>query len=193
MRMSAVVMLFVALCVSAGSCRSAGKSRKESGRMEKSKIETITVTSSAFLEGEMIPTKYTCDGPDLSPPLAWSKVPRGTASLALICEDPDAPRGIWVHWVVWGLPADSTSLPEAVTTDRILSTDARQGKNDFGKFGYGGPCPPPGKPHRYYYRLYALDHKIPLDPGATRKDLLAAMEGHVIGEGALMGRYGRVK
>ncbi len=159
--------------------------------MLKSKPETMTLKSAAFSQEDTIPKIYTCDGPDLSPPLEWSKPPGGTKSVALLCEDPDAPSGMWVHWVAWGLPSDSTSLPQGLTNDRILSREARQGKNDFGRIGYGGPCPPPGKPHRYYFRIYALDTTLQLEPGATRKDLLAAMSGHIIGQGELMGRYGR--
>lgn len=159
--------------------------------MARADFVMMVLKSTAFSGDQNIPKAYTCDGPDLSPPLSWSKPPSGTKSLALICEDPDASRGPWVHWVVWGLPAETTALPEALTTDRILSSEARQGKNDFGRIGYGGPCPPPGKPHRYFFRIYALDTTIRLEAGATRKDLLAAMEGHVIGHGELMGRYGR--
>ena len=159
--------------------------------MAKSNQETMTLKSAAFSQDEIIPKIYTCDGPDLSPPLEWSKPPAATKSIALLCEDPDAPSGMWVHWVVWGLAPDSTSLPQGLTTDRILSLESRQGRNDFGRIGYGGPCPPPGKPHRYFFRIYALDAKLELGSDATRGDLLAAMKGHIIGEGELKGRYGR--
>jgi hypothetical protein len=183
--------LVVALTFGALSCAREGNARKEAPPMAKTNPETMTVKSRAFSQDQLIPKTYTCDGPDLSPPLEWSKPPNGTKSLALLCEDPDAPGGMWVHWVVWGLPADSTALPEALTNDRILSSEARQGKNDSGRIGYGGPCPPPGKPHRYFFRIYALNTTIQLEPGATRKDLLAAIEGHIVGQGELMGRYGR--
>jgi Raf kinase inhibitor-like YbhB/YbcL family protein len=152
---------------------------------------TIALTSSAFREGEAIPEKHTCDGLDLSPALAWSGAPAGTRSLALLCDDPDAPVGLWVHWVIWGVPPDTTSLPEGVAREKSLPNGSAQGLNDFRKIGYGGPCPPPGKPHRYFFRIYALDAGVALAPGATRKELLKAIEGHVIGEGELMGRYGR--
>ena len=152
---------------------------------------TIEVTSPAFKAGETIPEKYSCDGADLSPPLEWSQAPEGTKSVALICEDPDAPRGMWVHWVLWGLPPDSTSLPEAVPPDTVLANSGRQGKNDWGRIGYGGPCPPPGPAHRYFFKLYALDTGLELQPGATRKDLLAAIDGHILAEGQLMGMYKR--
>lgn len=154
-------------------------------------ILKITLTSSAFKEGETMPVRHTCCGPDVSPPLTWPHPPAGTRSMALLCEDPDAPRGLWVHWVLWGLPADSTSLPEAVAKDKTLKGGALQGKNDFGRIGYGGPCPPPGKPHRYFFRIYALDRLLDLKPGATRSDLLKAMEGHILAEGELMGRFAR--
>ncbi len=150
----------------------------------------ITLKSAAFEEGGMIPKKYTCDGPDVSPPLTWTSAPAGTKSLALICDDPDAPVATWVHWVLFNLPADTTKLPESVPPQETLESRAKQGTNDFRKTGYGGPCPPSGT-HRYYFKLYALDTEIDLEAGITKKDLLKAMEGHIIGEGQLMGRYKR--
>ena len=152
---------------------------------------TITVTSSAFAAREPIPTRYTCDGADLSPPLAWSEVPQGTQSLALIADDPDAPMGTWVHWVLYGLPADTRELPEGVPAKETVLDGARQGTNDFGRIGYGGPCPPPNGPHRYFFKLFALDAEPELGPGATKDELLAAMRGHVLGGGQLMGLYRR--
>ncbi len=159
------------------------------------KMETesmkIKLTSSAFSEGKPIPTKHTCDGEDLSPPLKWSQVPQGAQSIALICDDPDAPMGTWVHWVLWGLPATTTELSEKVSLTETLSNGARQGINDFKRIGYGGPCPPPGSPHRYFFKLYALDTNLSLKPRATKQDLLQAMEGHVLAKGQLMGTYQR--
>ena len=152
---------------------------------------TIRVSSSAFQEGETIPTPYTGDGRDASPPLRWENVPDGTKSLALIADDPDAPRGTWVHWVLYDLPADARSLDEGVPATETLPNGAKQGKNDFGKIGYGGPAPPRGKPHRYFFKLYALDAPVNSRPGATKAELLAAMKGHVLAEGQLMGKYGR--
>jgi Raf kinase inhibitor-like YbhB/YbcL family protein len=177
-----VLCLFLAL----SGCQAPSPPSKEEGIMA-----TIPLTSSAFREGESIPQKYTADGPDLSPPLQWGEPPAGTRSWALICEDPDAPRGLWVHWVLFNLPADTRRLDEGVPPQGTLSTGARQGKNDFGKLGYGGPAPPPGKPHRYYFKLYALDTLLDLPAGATRAQLLQAMKGHILAEGQLMGRYGR--
>jgi Raf kinase inhibitor-like YbhB/YbcL family protein len=151
----------------------------------------MQLTSTAFSEGVTIPTKYTGDGQDLSPPLRWERIPEGTKSFALVCDDPDAPRGIWVHWVVWNLPAGQTELPEGVATTATLLGDARQGKNDFGKIGYGGPAPPHGNPHRYFFRLYALDRILELPAGATKAQLEQALKGHVLGSGQLMGMYSR--
>jgi Raf kinase inhibitor-like YbhB/YbcL family protein len=151
----------------------------------------ITLTSTAFLEGQSIPKAYTGDGKDASPPLRWTAPPEGTRSFALICEDPDAPGGTWVHWVLFDLPADTRELGESVSPKGELPSGAKQGTSDFGKLGYGGPAPPPGKPHRYFFKLRALDRLLDLRAGATRVDLLAAMKGHVLAEGQLMGRYGR--
>jgi len=150
----------------------------------------IKVKSEAFEEGGMIPKKYTCDGEDASPPLSWTGVPEGTEALALICDDPDAPVGTWVHWVIFNIPPDTTGLSENIPPERVLESGARQGRNDFGNIGYGGPCPPRGT-HRYYFKLYALDKKVDLEPGVTKDELLKAMEGHVLAEGRLMGRYKR--
>ena len=150
----------------------------------------IEVKSEAFEEGGMIPKKYTCDGEDVSPPLSWTGVPEGTEALALICDDPDAPVGTWVHWVIFNIPPDTTGLSENIPPERVLESGTRQGRNDFGNIGYGGPCPPRGT-HRYYFKLYALDKKVDLEPGATKDELLKAMEGHILAEGRLMGRYKR--
>jgi Raf kinase inhibitor-like YbhB/YbcL family protein len=162
---------------------------------------TIRLTSPAFAEGGMIPKPYTCDGADKSPPLEWSGVPASARSLALICDDPDAPAGTWSHWVLFDLPPSTKSLEEGIAADlqaKLVSKPAgqepqvsvRQGKNDFGKIGYGGPCPPGGT-HRYFFRLYALDAPLDLEPGATRSSVLKAITGHVVAEGRLMGKYSR--
>lgn len=151
----------------------------------------FTIGSSAFSEGGTIPRKHTCDGPDLSPPLSWTGAPAGVRSFALICEDPDAPRGAWVHWVIFDLPASLTGLPEGVPAAAEPPVGGRQGKNDFGGMGYGGPCCPRGTTHRYFFRLYALDATLGLKAGATKADVLKAMEGRILAEAQLMGRYGR--
>ena len=150
----------------------------------------ITITSSVFSEGGMIPKKYTCDAEDISPDLKWSGVPQGAKSLALICDDPDAPVGTWVHWVLFNLPADVTTLAAGLPADATLKNGARHGKNDFRKLGYGGPCPPGGT-HRYYFKLYALDTLLSLESGSTKAQLLATMKGHILAEGQLMGKYKR--
>jgi Raf kinase inhibitor-like YbhB/YbcL family protein len=150
----------------------------------------IEIKSPAFSEGGAIPGKYTCDGKDVSPPLSWSGAPAGTKSLALICDDPDAPSGDWVHWVVFDLPSSSTGLPEGVPARDEIAGGGRQGRNDFRKTGYGGPCPPGGT-HRYVFTLFALDRELGLGAGATKAQLSAAMRGHVLAEGRLTGKYSR--
>jgi len=147
--------------------------------------------SSAFPQGGDIPKQHTCDGADSSPPLEWASPPDGTKAFALVCEDPDAPSGLWVHWVLWGIPSTTKDLAEGVKRAPALADGSRQGRNNFGNVGHNGPCPPPGKPHRYFYRLYALDSVPNLDPGATRQQLLDAIKGHILGQAELIGRYGR--
>lgn len=147
--------------------------------------------SPAFSSGEDIPVKYTCDGADVSPPLRWSDPPEKTKGFALIADDPDAPVGTWVHWVLSGLAATVRELPEGVATRDTVSGLGTQGVNDFRKIGYGGPCPPRGPAHRYFFKLYALDTELSLPPRKTKAELLKAMEGHVLGQTELMGRYKR--
>jgi Raf kinase inhibitor-like YbhB/YbcL family protein len=152
---------------------------------------TMQLTSTAFKEGEPIPAKYTCDDKDVSPPLKWSGAPSGTRSFALIADDPDAPGGTWVHWVAYDLPADMSELPENVAKNQYIDGKARQGLNDFRRLGYGGPCPPPGKSHRYFFKLYALDTVLDLKPGQTKQAVEAAMAGHVLAQAQLVGTYQR--
>ena len=152
----------------------------------------IQLSTSAFTEGSSIPAKYTCDGDDISPPLKWSGVPQGAKSIALICDDPDAPVGIWVHWVLYNVSSTVAELPEGVPTSEVISGGARQGINDFKRIGYGGPCPPRGNPHRYYFKLYVLDIELSLKPRAAKKDVVSAMQGHILAEGQLMGTYKRM-
>ena len=154
----------------------------------------FSLTSTAFTEGSAVPPKYTCDGADVSPPLAWSDAPPGTASFALIADDPDAPAGTWVHWVLYNLPATTAELPENVAKVETLDLGgAHQGRNDFQRSGYGGPCPPPGPAHRYVFKLYALDARLQLRPAAQKKDVEAAMQGHALGMAQLLGTYARRK
>jgi Raf kinase inhibitor-like YbhB/YbcL family protein len=153
-------------------------------------IMGIKIESSAFKEGGMIPVKYTCDGEDVSPALKWGELPTGTKSIALISDDPDAPMGTWVHWVLYNLPPDVRALPEKIPPKKSLENGAVHGTNDFKRFGYGGPCPPGGT-HRYFFKIYALDKKIDLAPGAVKDQLVKAMEGHILDSGQLMGKYKR--
>jgi len=150
----------------------------------------IEITSSAFEDGGMIPAKYTCDGEDISPPLQWDAVPEDTRTIALICDDPDAPMGTWVHWVLFNLPAETKELAEDIPPDETLSSGARQGTNDFRRIGYGGPCPPSGT-HRYFFKVYALDTELDLSAGADKDQLLEAMEDHILAQGLLIGQYRR--
>ncbi|MGH7972058.1 MAG: YbhB/YbcL family Raf kinase inhibitor-like protein [Limisphaerales bacterium] len=151
----------------------------------------MQLTSSAFKSGEPIPATYTCDAKDVSPPLEWSGAPAQAKSLVLLVNDPDAPVGDWVHWVLYDLPAGTSALPEDLPKGQYVLNGARQGLNDFRHLGYGGPCPPPGKPHRYFFRIYALDRLLDLKPGLTRKEIETAMQGHVLAEGQLIGTYQR--
>ncbi len=148
------------------------------------------LTSTAFANGDPIPMKYTCDDQDISPPLQWKDPPEGTRSFALICDDPDAPGGTWVHWVLYNLPASTLSLPEAVPSDADLPDRGRHGQNSWGRPGYGGPCPPGGT-HRYFFKLYALDAELDLAAGASKEELLRAMEGHILASTETMGVYSR--
>jgi len=157
-----------------------------------SKKMSIKVESPAFNYGEFIPSIYTCDGVNISPPLKWSGVPDGTKSIALICDDPDAPIGDWVHWVMYNIPPEVKELKENIPSDKILKDGSIHGLNDWKKYGYGGPCPPSGV-HRYYFKIFALDVKLDLAPGATKKQLLDAMRGHILAQGELMGKYQRKK
>ncbi|MEO0255192.1 MAG: YbhB/YbcL family Raf kinase inhibitor-like protein [candidate division WOR-3 bacterium] len=152
----------------------------------------IIIKSSEFGYGEMIPVKYTCDGENISPPLEWEKIPEETKSFVLICDDPDAPMGTWDHWILFNIPKDVKKLSPGIQPLEKLENGAIHGKNSWGKLGYGGPCPPYGT-HRYFFKIYALDTILDLKPGATKKEVLKAMEGHIIGYGELMGKYKRTK
>ncbi len=159
-------------------------SEKEGYAME------LDIKSSAFEEGELIPEKYTCDGEDVSPPLSWTPPPKETKSIVLICDDPDAPMGTWVHWVLFGLSPDTLELPEGISHEKEVLGGAKHGLNDFRRYGYGGPCPPGGT-HRYFFKLYAVDTQVGLNAGATKDEVLNALKGHILAEGNLMGRYRR--
>jgi len=151
----------------------------------------MKLTSTAFTEGGLIPRKYSCDGENVSPPLAWSGLPSSAKSLALIADDPDAPGKTWVHWVVYNLAPSSNSLSENTPPTNQINGQAFQGTNDFKKIGYGGPCPPSGT-HRYFFKLYALDSTFTMtNAGATKDELLAKMQGHIIAQGQLIGLFKR--
>ena len=151
----------------------------------------LELTSTAFQEGESIPREFTGDGQNSSPPLKWNEPPKGTKSLALVCEDPDAPKGTFTHWVAFNLPPESRELSAGVPTEPTLANGTIQGINDMGRIGYAGPAPPSGKKHHYSFKLYALDSKLNLKPGATTNAVEQAMKGHVLARAELMGRYGR--
>lgn len=152
---------------------------------------TLKLTSPAFSEGATIPKQFTCDGTDLSPALAWNGAPEKTQSFTLIADDPDAPAGTWVHWVLYDLPADANQLSEGVPKEERLPNGARQGRNDFRRIGYGGPCPPLGPAHRYFFKLYALDAKLNLKAGASKAEVEKAMSGRILAQASLMGKYKR--
>lgn len=179
-----LVPTFLCVCMIGIQAKQIEQIEKEGNSME------LEIKSTAFEEGGSIPKKYTCDGTDISPPLSWTQPPEGTKSLVLICDDPDAPMGTWVHWVLYGLSPDILALPEDIPDKKEVLGGARQGTNDFRRIGYGGPCPPGGT-HRYYFKLYAIDSEPGLSSGATKKEVLKSIEGHILAEGQLMGRYSR--
>jgi Raf kinase inhibitor-like YbhB/YbcL family protein len=191
--MRRILLLTLAALVLLGVACKRVETQAEKEETGKKEVEAMAlqIKSGAFENGATIPKKYTCDGEDLSPALSWSGVPDGTKSFALICDDPDAPMGTWVHWVLWGLPPDTMGLLEGVAAETSLTSGARQGINSGSRVGYNGPCPPPGKPHRYYFKLYALDTTLNLPSTANKAALEKAMKGHVLAEAQVMGKYGR--
>lgn len=163
---------------------------EEAPAQEGADLVTFTLTSSAFTHEAPIPVKYSCDGDNVSSPLAWTDPPGGTVSFALINDDPDAPGGTWIHWVLYNIPGDTRSLEEAVPAQAELADGSLHGENSWGRFDYGGPCPPGGT-HRYFFKLYALDSMLEVGPGADKATLLDVMEGHILAEAELMGTYTR--
>jgi Raf kinase inhibitor-like YbhB/YbcL family protein len=184
--MKHLTFFVLVICLTASACK-----RAETPQAKGEKTVTMQLRSGAFAEGERIPKEFACDGEDKSPPLAWTGTPNGTKSLALICDDPDAPMGTWVHWVLWGLKGNATSLPENLSKAATLPDSVKQGRNSWPRVGYNGPCPPPGKPHRYYFKLYALDVELALSESTDQAALEKAMQGHILAQAQLMGRYGR--
>jgi hypothetical protein len=156
------------------------------------KSMNVEIQSNAFQSGQRVPVIYTADGKDLSPPLRWkSGSDKSVRSLALICDDPDAPMGTWVHWVIYNIPPAPPELREGISKQAELSDGSKQGKNSWNKIGYGGPSPPPGKLHHYHFKLYALDQTLPLQAEATKEQLVSAMQGHILGQAELIGVYSR--
>jgi Raf kinase inhibitor-like YbhB/YbcL family protein len=158
---------------------------------EEVNMEKISISAEGFKDGTTIPDIYTCKGKDISPSISWNGIPAGTKSIALIMDDPDAPGGTFVHWILYNVPAQTQKLLEGMTHDKTLADGSMQGMTDFGRTGYGGPCPPPGKPHRYFFKIYALDSMINLPPGASKKQLENAMAGHILAKGEIVGIYKR--
>ncbi len=181
------VLWIMALVVSAIACNG----EEPQPQAADDSAVTLLIESEAFEAEGTIPQPYTCDGDDVSPALRWSEPPAGTQSLALIFDDVDAPMRTWVHWVLFNIPASTRTLPEGIADDAIVTGLGVHGSNSWKALGYGGPCPPKGSPHRYTFRLYALDATLDLEAGASRAELDEAMEGHILGQGQLVGLYGR--
>ena len=192
MRKNATVLGCAALMFLSPGCAKRTQPIAEPSQISQSpeKKMQMKLTSTAFKDGEAIPRGYTCDGANVSPPLEWSGVPKSAKTFALITDDPDAPSGTFVHWVLYNLPAEGLGLIENTPMTETLRGGGMQGKNDFGKIGYGGPCPPSGT-HRYFFKLYALDSELALKPGATKAELEKAVEGHITGQAQLIGTYSR--
>lgn len=188
--MNKKILLLIAVIILLYGFRRKNQTEIALGDESMTTTKTLTITSSAFKESEMIPSKYTCDGKNISPPLEWEIAPQGTQSFALISDDPDAPMGTWIHWVMWNIPAETNELPENVQQTKELTDGTKQGLNSSHKYGYTGPCPPSGT-HRYYFKLYALDKTLELKGDVTKEQLLDAMEGHILAESSLMGKYQR--
>lgn len=184
----ACLFLFAILIAAAAS---SGNSALQSAQRPVPAPSGFRIESAAFKEGAFIPTRFSCRGENVSPPLKWTNPPAGSRSFALIVEDPDAPSGNWAHWVVFNLPAQTRALDENAPKQNKLPNGGLQGLNSFGNVGYGGPCPPPGKAHRYFFRLYALGDVLGLEARAPREDVLSALKGHTLGEAELMGRFER--
>ena len=182
---SLLVLLALGLCLLATGRRAA------LGAGQQAPAQTFKLETTTFTPGGDIPTRYTCQGADVSPALTWTEPPAGTKSFALIADDPDAPGGTFVHWVLYNLPPSIRRLPEAMAGNDPLSGGGHQGTNDFPMSGYAGPCPPPGKYHRYFFRLYALDTVLSLKGGGTRQELDRAMTGHILAQAEVMGRFRR--
>lgn len=188
MRMTLALLTLVLVML--GCAKTPQPTVPQPSAMQKEDKMEFKLTSAAFQEGQPIPRQYTCDGVNVSPPLEWSGAPAAVKTFAIICDDPDAPAGTWVHWVLYNLPGDRIGLVENVPTTEKVPGDGLQGTNDFQKIGYGGPCPPSGT-HRYFFKIYALDAELSLKAGATKAETLKAMDGHIVAQTQLMGTYRR--
>ncbi|HUY13062.1 MAG TPA: YbhB/YbcL family Raf kinase inhibitor-like protein [Terriglobia bacterium] len=188
MRGSSSILLVPLLILCAGC---AGGTSSGLAQGHATPVSPMKLGSPDFAQGSFIPARFTCKGGDVSPVLQWTRPPGNTQAFALIVEDPDAPGGTWTHWLLYNLPAAARALPQGVPKTAEISGGGRQGVNDFGLIGYGGPCPPPGKPHRYFFRLYALNAPLALDAGASKEQVHAALQGRVVAETELMGRFKR--
>lgn len=190
---TAVTILITLYSISAllAGCEQKKQKAPETSNRKAGNTMEFKLTSSAFAQGQSIPKQYTGEGADITPPLQWNDAPDGVKSYALICDDPDAPGKTWVHWIIFNIPAQKNDLKEAIKMKEQFSDGTAQGVTDFGKIGYGGPMPPPGKPHRYFFKIYAMDTNLELRPGANKGQLLDAMEGHILAKAELMGTYQR--
>ena len=181
----AAIMMFAVACAKQPT---ATTSTQPGTQATQSATRGIKLVSRAFTEGQTIPRQYTCNGINISPPLEWTGLPKSAKTIAIIADDPDAPAGTWVHWVIFNLPADTLGMVENVPATEDVAGGGLQGKNDFQKIGYGGPCPPSGT-HRYFFKIYAVDGELPLKAGATKSEVEKASEGHIVGQAQLMGTY----
>ena len=151
----------------------------------------FTLSSKSILPNQPISDKYTCFDKDISPQLQWSNTPTGTRAFVLICDDPDAPAGTWIHWVLYDIPSTTSILPEGLDKTKIVLGNAKQGINDFGKIGYNGPMPPPGRTHRYFFKIYAVDKETGMAPGMKKDQVIKTIEGHILGQAEIIGTYRR--
>lgn len=190
LRVFAAFLLFTSMAIAACTSNTKPSTQTPTPNATTENKSALVLTSTAFKEGQPIPRQYTCDGVNISPPLEWTGVPTAAKTIALIADDPDAPAGTWVHWVLYNVPRENIGFVENVPASENLKAGGFQGKNDFGKIGYGGPCPPSAT-HRYFFKIYAIDGELPLKAGATKADVEKAMQGHVVAQGQLMGTYSR--
>lgn len=190
MRQLIFTILLLIVMSSIGNAQEAGVIKQKPQAEQSGKLINLELKSNAFKNTGIIPFKYTCDSLNISPDLSWNKPPDSTRSLVLICDDPDAPGGTWIHWVLYNIPPGTTSLPEGIAPKDTIN-GMTQGTNSFGNIGYGGPCPPHGRPHRYYFHLCAIDKMLDLKPGAKDSDVMKEITGHIVAQGRLIGRYGR--